>query len=114
MDASPPARRLWTHVDRLAGLIGPRHLDAPDALAAAAGYVERELTALDYDVARQTYLIGEHEAVNLVAQLDGRDRADEIVVLGAHYDTVEQTPGADDIRSPSDSQSDGLHPTESE
>ena len=103
MDAIPAddlvARHLWTHVDRLAGLIGPRHFGVPSRLAAAASLIERELAALDYPVIRQTYPVGGRDAVNLIAQLDGRDRADEIIVLGAHYDTVESTPGADDNAS---------------
>lgn len=95
----PAAHRLRTHVDRLAGLIGPRHLGKPNSLAAAATYLERELAALDYSVARQTYRAQGQDAVNLIAQLDGRDRAEQIVLLGAHYDTVEETPGADDNAS---------------
>jgi len=103
MDAIPSddlvARRLWTHVDRLAGLIGPRHFGVPSGLVAAASLIERELAALDYPVTRQTYPVDGYDAVNLVAELDGRDRAEEIIVLGAHYDTVEATPGADDNAS---------------
>jgi hypothetical protein len=37
-------RRLRLHVERLAGLIGPRHLGAGGSLATAAAYVERELS----------------------------------------------------------------------
>jgi Zn-dependent M28 family amino/carboxypeptidase len=92
-------RRLRTHVDRLAGLIGPRHFGVPGALVAAAALIEREFVEMGYSVTRQAYPVDGHEAVNLIAQLDGRDRADEIVVLGAHYDTVETTPGADDNAS---------------
>ena len=95
----PFARRLWTHVDRLAGLIGPRHFGAPNGLAAAASLIERELADLDYSVTRQTYPVDGQEAVNLIAQVDGGDRAEEIIVLGAHYDTVSTTPGADDNAS---------------
>jgi Zn-dependent M28 family amino/carboxypeptidase len=93
------AQRLWTHVDRLAGIIGPRHLGLPKQLTAAASLIEREFTGLDYPVVRQTYPVNGQEAVNLIAQLDGRNRANEIVVLGAHYDTVAETPGADDNAS---------------
>ncbi len=91
--------RLWTHVDRLAGLIGPRHLGLPNGLRAAASLIERELVSLDYPVVRQTYVVDGQDVANLSAQLDGRNRADEIVIVGAHYDTVEDTPGADDNAS---------------
>lgn len=91
--------RLRAHVERLAGLIGPRHFGVPGALDATISLITRELEASDYTVGRQTYPVDEHEAVNLVAEIPGRDKPSEIVVLGAHYDTVETTPGADDNAS---------------
>lgn len=90
---------LARHVDRLAGLIGPRHLGVPHAFAAAAGFVERELADAGYTVARQTYVVNGQQVANLVAELPGIGRENEIVVVGAHYDTVETTPGADDNAS---------------
>jgi Zn-dependent M28 family amino/carboxypeptidase len=90
---------LSRHVDCLAGLIGPRHLGLPKSLAAAAAYVERELSAAGYVVARQTYTAGGQEVANLVVELPGGRRRNEIVVVGAHYDTVWCTPGADDNAS---------------
>ena len=39
------------------------------------------------------------EATNLIVECPGTKRADEIVLLGAHYDTVFSTPGADDNAS---------------
>jgi len=93
------ANNLHRHVDRLAGLIGPRHVGAPRSLAAAATMVERDLTQSGYTVARQPYMVQGVEVANLVAELPGAARADKIVVLGAHYDTVQTTPGADDNAS---------------
>jgi Zn-dependent M28 family amino/carboxypeptidase len=90
---------LRRHVDRLAGLIGPRHVGKPQALAAAAGLVESELQSAGYDVQRESYAASGVEVSNLVAELAGSNRRDEIVVVGAHYDTVATTPGADDNAS---------------
>jgi hypothetical protein len=90
---------LRRHVDRLAGLIGPRHVGAPKALEAAATLIEREFSACGYVVERQGYLAQGHEVANLVVEIQGTKHADQIVVLGAHYDTVETTPGADDNAS---------------
>ena len=90
---------LRRHVDRLAGLIGPRHLGAPKALAAAATFVEREFAAMGYEVQKLPYSVNGQEVCNLVAELPGQRRANEIVILGAHYDTVWSTPGADDNAS---------------
>ena len=91
--------RLYQHVDRLAGLIGPRHLGIPKSLAAAATYIERQLTEYGYSVERQTYIARGHEVANIVVEVLGKKHPDEIVVLGAHYDTVATTPGADDNAS---------------
>lgn len=96
------AARLREHVERLAGEIGPRHMGKPSSIEATVAYVERELTALGDEVGRQTYHVGEQEAVNLIVERPAGERSkrsDEIVVLGAHYDTVPQTPGADDNAS---------------
>jgi hypothetical protein len=104
MHASPKLKaelavNLYRHVDRLAGLIGPRHLGRPKALAAAAAMIERELAGAGYAVERRPYRIGGQEVVNLVAEWPGVGRSPAIVILGAHYDTVETTPGADDNAS---------------
>jgi Zn-dependent M28 family amino/carboxypeptidase len=90
---------LVRHVDRLAGLIGPRHVGNPRALAAAAALVEKELAGFGYTVERQTYSAAGQEVANIVAELPGDKRPCEIVILGAHYDTVASTPGADDNAS---------------
>jgi hypothetical protein len=100
-DADPRrlAERLRTHVDRLAGLIGPRHLGKPVALEAAATYIEREFQAFGDAVERQWYEAQNQRTCNLVVERPGTSRSDEIVILGAHYDTVWMTPGADDNAS---------------
>ncbi len=74
------ARRLRLHVDRLAGLIGPRHLGAGTSLDAAAAYIERELSACG-SVKRQEYQAGSGEVANLVLERTGGKRPDEIVIL---------------------------------
>jgi Zn-dependent M28 family amino/carboxypeptidase len=80
-------------------LIGPRHLDKFSSFAAAATYVERELAKAGYETDRHSYAAGGREVANIVAQRAGGRRKDEIVILGAHYDTVDTTPGADDNAS---------------
>src|SRR5262245_22873412 len=90
---------LRRHVDRLAGLIGPRHVGLPRAIEAAAMLLEREVMHSGYAVERQTYFAQGQEVANLIVEIPGTKRRDEIVVLGAHYDTVETTPGADDNAS---------------
>jgi Zn-dependent M28 family amino/carboxypeptidase len=104
MTDRPPAdaeihKRLRRQVDVLAGLIGPRHFGRPQALEATIGFIERELAELGYAVERQAYPVGRQTAVNLVVEIPGAAPDAGIVILGAHYDTVETTPGADDNAS---------------
>lgn len=91
--------RLRRHVDLLAGVIGPRDLSRPAAFHAAAGYVERELAAAGAPITRERYQAGGEEVSNVCLEIPGSRRAAEIVVVGAHYDTVRETPGADDNAS---------------
>jgi Zn-dependent M28 family amino/carboxypeptidase len=93
------ATNLYQHVDRLAGLIGPRHLGAPQTMIAAAALIERELSSIGYAVERQNYDARGQPTANLITEIAGSRRPNEIVVLGAHYDTVSTTPGADDNAS---------------
>ena len=91
--------RLRRHVARLAGEIGPRGIFRPEALAAAADYIESEWRAQGYAVARQTYDAVGVACSNLSVEIPGAARPEEILLVGAHYDTVESTPGADDNAS---------------
>ncbi len=91
--------RLRSHVNILAGLIGPRHLGKPKSLEAAATYIERQFTEIGDTVVRQPYAVEGAEVANLVVERRGSSRPDQIVVVGAHYDTIPTTPGADDNAS---------------
>ena len=74
---------------------GPRNVWEPESLAAAASYIERELGRVE----RQTFEVDDEPVSNLIAEVRGASKADEIVVIGAHYDTVYDSPGADDNAS---------------
>jgi Zn-dependent M28 family amino/carboxypeptidase len=52
-----------------------------------------------YAIEQQRYPVGQLEAVNIIAEVPGTNRKSDIVVVGAHYDTVATTPGADDNAS---------------
>lgn len=90
---------LRLHVDHLAGLIGPRTSNQPKTIEATTGYIVDRWVEMGFDVERETFVALDNPANNLVVQRAGTKRADEIVLLGAHYDTVPSTPGADDNAS---------------
>jgi Zn-dependent M28 family amino/carboxypeptidase len=91
--------RLRRHVDRLAGVIGPRHPGKPEVLEAASAYIEHEFSAIGHEVVRERYDARGVEVANLVVERRGTNRPAEVVIVGAHYDTLATTPGADDNAS---------------
>lgn len=87
-------------VYHLAGTIGSRSLASPQTLEEAALYVEGLLAEAGYEVERQAYEApGGHMVRNLIAEKTGSQKPEEIILVGAHYDTVPSTPGADDNAS---------------
>jgi hypothetical protein len=90
---------LRRHVEKLAGDIGERNLQHYPELLEAADYIEAELTAAGYEAARQEYKTRGYACYNLEAQLRGAVKPKEIVIVGAHYDSVVGTPGAGDNAS---------------
>lgn len=90
---------LRRHVSRLAGEIGERNVWRPEALEAAALEMERSLAALGDPVTREEFVerVSTGRTVrNLEIERKGASRPDEIVVVGAHYDSVLGSPGAND------------------
>ena len=97
MSGSEPQRqRLERHVIRLALEIGPRNSYHHSALQAAAAFVEASLAEIGHVPIRQPYETRGQSFANISAEMTGADRREEIVVVGAHYDTDKDSPGADD------------------
>ncbi len=80
----------------LGGDIGERNVWREGTLAATADYIEGALRAMGYEVASDPYTAHDVEVRNLEAVIEGGSLADDIVIIGAHYDTVRGTPGAND------------------
>ena len=99
-----PALAEMTGIALALVLAAPAHAavsrtDPAQIRAAAEAYVAGEFASLGYEVARQTYLAQGVESTNLEVTVPGGARASEIVLAGAHYDTVPGSPGADDNAS---------------
>jgi Zn-dependent M28 family amino/carboxypeptidase len=88
---------LYKHVETLSVKIGDRHLWKDDSLNKTAEYIESAFTSYGYAVERQTYSCYGKTVSNLIAEKMGENK--EVVIIGAHYDTVPGTPGADDNAS---------------
>jgi len=92
--------RLRKHVTALAGRIGERNVGRPGTLAAAAQYIRTEWQAQGHAVSTQhCYTMGTEPCDNLEVAVAGAAPARGCIVVGAHYDTVPDSPGADDNAS---------------
>ena len=86
-------------VQVLAGDIGSRGHDQFNALDRTIRYITSELREYGYTVEEQPYEYKEGAYKNIYAVKTGTKEPGRILVVGAHYDTVKGTPGADDNAS---------------
>ena len=68
----------------------------PAELEVAAQYIEKTLAGMGYAVATQRFPSGPSEVRNVEVEVKGSARESEIVIVGAHYDSVLGAPGAND------------------
>lgn len=93
------ATRIGVHVRKLAEEIGERNVFRPEALHAAADYLRGQWAALGYMVQSQGYVTHGVARENLEVTLRGLTRPEERLLVGAHYDSVQDSPGANDNAS---------------
>jgi Zn-dependent M28 family amino/carboxypeptidase len=94
------SKRLAAHVEELAGVIGERCIHGHlEELEKAALYVEARFESMGYQVARQPFQVDSLTVRNLEVSIPGRTKPKEVIVVGAHYDSVPGTPGASDNAS---------------
>lgn len=87
---------LKRHVTTLAGEIGERNVFRPQQLRRAADYLRGAWRDAGQTVHEHTYALDGTQWANLEAVVPGTTRATEIVIVGAHYDSVAGSPGAND------------------
>lgn len=68
-------------------------------LEKAAEYISAQFSSFGIPVELQSFRYKGNTYKNIVAEVKGQDRGGRILVIGAHYDTVRTTPGADDNAS---------------
>jgi Zn-dependent M28 family amino/carboxypeptidase len=94
--------QLRKDVAKLAGEIGDRNVNTEyENLCKASDFIEESFEEAGYKVSRQGYEVSLYglegrECHNLEAEITGSEKPDEIVLIGAHYDSLEGTPGAND------------------
>jgi hypothetical protein len=92
-------KELRSHVQMLAGQIGERNVVHHERLIMAADYIRTTLAGAGYEVRRQPYEVAGKICENLEAGVLGSRRPGDIIVIGAHYDSVQGSPGANDNAS---------------
>jgi len=93
------ANHLSQHVKYLSETIGERNLTKAGTLQATTDYLQSQLELNGYSVKKQTYSVQGQQVRNLEVIIPGRDATEEAVVVGAHYDSVAGSPGANDNAS---------------
>ena len=85
---------LRANVQKLAGEIGERNMWHYAKLNAAADFIEDSFSRAGLRTRRDSYETGGQPCHNIEAEIPGNGA--EIIVIGAHYDSVFGSPGAND------------------
>jgi len=88
--------RLREDIGQLARDIGARNIYHYPQLVEAAGFIERRLREAGYAPARQEYEAKDKLFANIEAEVRGAVAPEDVVIVGAHYDTHRSSPGAND------------------
>jgi Zn-dependent M28 family amino/carboxypeptidase len=90
---------LYDHVHALSVVIGSRSIREYGKIREAEQYIRTFLEKQEIPFELQGYDHEGNRFNNIVVSLDGDSRREETIIIGAHYDTVSGTPGADDNAS---------------
>src|SRR5437868_1600737 len=72
------------------------NIDTYDELETVARYIERTLSGYGYKTVPQHYTVRGKEVRNIEATIEPAIPDAETIVVGAHYDSAQGTPGAND------------------
>jgi hypothetical protein len=85
---------LRADVEMLAGQIGERNLSRYSQLLAAGDFIEQSFARAGLRTRRDSYTLDNLPCHNIEAEIRGS--SSEIILVGAHYDSVFGAPGAND------------------
>jgi hypothetical protein len=89
-------KELASYVDKVAGQIGERNVFHYKSLTEAVDFLESALVSAGCKPDRQNFQVEHQTCCNLQVEFKGIERPQEIIVVGAHYDSVYGSPGAND------------------
>jgi Zn-dependent M28 family amino/carboxypeptidase len=94
IDSNPIVARIRSNLNCI---VGERHLRySPDAHNAAGTFVSETLNRHGWSIEKQPVVAPYGIGANFIARNVGARNEDRTWIVGAHYDTVRGTPGADD------------------
>jgi len=88
---------LHEHISYLSNDIGVRF--SKEELELSVEYITNTLNVLGYEVKYQEYEAYDKKVRNIEIEKIGRTYPQEVLIIGAHYDTIDGTPGANDNAS---------------
>lgn len=89
--------RIRQHLENLVGERNP--FTQPEHLDRTAQYISNQFETMGLEVIREKVEYEGTQSFNILGQKPGNPNSKEIFVLAAHYDSVPETPGADDNAS---------------
>lgn len=93
------ADHLSIDVKYLSSTIGERSIARPGSLGATTEYLRSSLRQAGYTSIENTYSVAGHEVRNVEVSVAGSDKSSGTIIVGAHYDSVAETVGANDNAS---------------
>jgi Zn-dependent M28 family amino/carboxypeptidase len=99
IDVQLTRQRLQNHLHALTVTIGERSVRVPENLEKTAAYITSFYQDIGLAVANQEYSYSELQLDNIVAEIAFRENPKHHFLIGAHYDSVSGTVGADDNAS---------------
>jgi len=94
----PNSTRLQRHVEVISKVFVPRDGEHPEILGKVADYLSSEFRSTGGRVNYQEFAVDNIRYRNVIVEY-GPENASNILVIGAHYDTAGDQPGADDNAS---------------
>lgn len=88
---------LRQHVEKIALQIGERSPKHPERIEFCANYIAAQFALLGLSVSSQEFEFAGLTMSNIIAEVRGSTHPGEVVVIGAHYDSI--GPGANDNAS---------------
>ena len=91
--------RIYAHLEMLTRSIGERSVYYPKNIQSARHYIESVYRDAGLSVRSEPYSYGKETVANVIAEVSFGKKPGKRFLLGAHYDSVQGTVGADDNAS---------------